>query len=220
MLRESSKYNFNDGTYRISKFSGGEVYVMHVDEDTIAVFPVKEFKDSTAIITKNRVNYTPFQQKFKDKKITHVFYKPSLDVDLMTIPLKYRPAINDLPNQINTNFNGAIFGGYRLDEYKLSYQRTPLNNYKQQTKHKGYSAGLYLGIGGTNIDPWVIKDPKFNLQYEGVLLISGIAMNMAADKFTFGVSFGTDQLLDKYHKEWIYQSKPCLGFTLGLDLNN
>ena len=192
---------------------------MHIDEDTIAVFPVKEYKDSTAIITKERVNYMPLQNRFKDKKVSHSFYKPSTDFDLMTMPLKYRPASDGLPNQLNTNFNGAIFGGYRIDEYKLKYKRTPLNNYKQNTKHKGYSVGLYLGVGSTLISPWVMKDPQFTLEYEGVTLLSGISANMSADKVNFGISLGFDHLLDKYHAEWIYQGKPCVGFTLGLHLD-
>lgn len=58
VLRENAKYNFNDGVYTTKRFSNDKVYVLHVDEDTLAVFPVKEYPDSTAIITARRVNYT------------------------------------------------------------------------------------------------------------------------------------------------------------------
>ncbi len=34
------------------------MYVLHVDDDTIAVFPTLEFKDSTAILIDQRTNYT------------------------------------------------------------------------------------------------------------------------------------------------------------------
>ncbi len=218
ILRENAKYNFNDGIYRTHQFSKEKVYVLHVDEDTIAVFPVLTFPDSTAILTKKRVNYTSMQRKFKDNKMIHTFYKPSFDVDLLTIPLKFRPATFDVPNQLITTFNGAVFGGYRIDAYSLHYNRTPINTYKQTTRHTGYSAGVYAGLGNSIINPWVLKNPNINVEYEGVTLVTGISANVAADKITFGLSFGFDHLLDKYSSEWIYQGKPCVGFTLGLDL--
>lgn len=218
VLKENSKYNFNDGVYATGRFSGNNVYVLRIDDDTISVFPVREYKDSTAIITAQRVNYTPVQRRFKDNKPVHTFYKPSWDFDLMTMPLKYRPASHGIPNQLVTTFNGAIFGGYRIDEYQLRYKRTPLNVYKQNIRHFGYSAGIYAGLGSALINPWVITEPSFNIEYEGVTVVSGIAFNIAVDKIAFGVAFGFDHLLDKNSAYWIYQGKPDFGVTLGLDL--
>jgi hypothetical protein len=219
ILRQSSKYNFNDGEYQTRRFARDKVYVLRVAEDTIAVFPVKEFPDSTAILTNKRTNYTSQQKKLKDNKASHVFYRPSFDIDLMTIPIKYRPALNGFPNQLNNNFSGAFYGGYRIDAYHLNYKRTPLNVYKQNVHHIGYSAGLYAGIGNTLIDGSTLANPAFPVQYEGVLLLTGIAANMAAENLTFGISLGTDHLMDKYHEQWIYENRPCIGFTLGLNLN-
>src|ERR1700743_2093072 len=130
MIRQSAKRNFNDGIYTTNRFSKNEVYVLHIDDDTLSVFPVLEFKDSTAILVKQRVNYIANQKKFKDNKTNRTFYRPSVDVDLMTIPLKYRFAAAELPNTLTTNFSGAVFAGYRTDEYRLNYKRTPLNTYK------------------------------------------------------------------------------------------
>ena len=219
VLRQNSKYSFNDGIYQTKRFSNNKVYILRIDEDTIAVFPVLKFKDSTAILTKQRVNYTGVQKKFKDNIAVHNFYRPSFDADIMTIPMKYRPATGIMPNQLTTNFNGALFGGYRIDAYRVKYKRTPLNVYKQTVKHLGYSVGIFAGIGNTLVDNNSLKDPTINIQYEGVLLISGIAANVAVGNITFGISFGADNLLDKYHNLWIYEGKPCVGFTLGLNLN-
>jgi hypothetical protein len=218
VLRENSKYAFNDGIYQTKRFSSNKVYVLKIDDDTISVFPVKRYKDSTAILTKERVNYTGVQRKFKDGKSVHNFYRPSFDLDIMTIPMKYRPKTEQLPNQLTTNFNGALFGGYRIDAYRVSYKRTPLNVFKQKVKHIGYSAGLFLGVGNTLIDENTLTRP-INTQYEGVLLITGIAANVAVGNITFGISFGTDRLMDKNQDLWIYEGKSCIGFTLGLNLN-
>jgi len=219
MLHQSSKYSFNDGTYKTSRFSKTEVYVLHVDEDTLAVFPVQEFKDSTAIITAKRTNYTSQQKKMKDNKVARTFYKPSLDLDVMTIPVKFRPAVRDIPGQLLSTVNGALFAGYRIDEYKLTYKRTPLNIYKQKIKHLGYSAGLYAGIGNTFVTNYVLTPQIANVEYEGVILMTGVAVSIAADKFTFGISYGVDHLMDRYRHDWVYQGKPTIGFTLGLNIN-
>lgn len=219
VTQQSAKNGFNDGIYHIRKFSNEKVYVLRIDEDTIATFPVQMYGDSTAILTKNRINYTATQRKFKDNQVAHSFYRPSFDVDVMTIAMKYRPSVYDFPNQLTTNFNGALFGGYRIDAYKLNYKRTPLNTYKQSVKHTGYSIGLYAGIGNALVDPFTLNSPNSYLQYDGMIVITGIAVNFAVSNLNFGISVGTDHLADKYHNSWIYEGKPYLGFNLGLNLN-
>jgi len=219
LLQEGSKYGFNDGIYRTSMLKKTEVYVLRIDDDTIAVFPVLEFKDSTAVLTKQRVNYTSLQRKFKDNKISHTFYKPSFDLDVLTIPVNYRPYSGIVPNQITANFNGALFGGYRVDAYKVNYKRTPLNVYKQKVKHLGFSAGLFAGIGNTLIDGTTLNELNDDIEYEGVIFISGISANVAVEKLTVGFSFGPNYLLDENKNQWVYEGKPCIGFTLGLNIN-
>jgi hypothetical protein len=219
IFHSSSKYKFNDGIYTTRIFSDKEVYVLKIDDDTIAVFPVQEFKDSTAIITSQRVNYNSFQRKLRNNKISETFFRPSYDLDVMTIPIKYRPPVAGVPNQLITNFNGAMFTGYRLDAYKLTYKRTPLNIYKQTVKHTGYSAGLYAGIGSTLINATSLPDPSLAMEYEGALFIAGISANVAVENLTVGMSFGADHLLDENSHHWIYEGKPNLGFTLGLNIN-
>ena len=137
----------------------------------------------------------------------------------MTMPLKYRPAAGELPNTLTTSFSGALFAGYRIDAYRLKYKRTPLNTYKQTVKHLGYSAGIFAGIGSSIIDNSTLSIHNFGYQYEGVLFISGVAVNVAIDNITIGLAAGTDHLLDRYRHEWIYEGQPCLGFTLGLNIN-
>lgn len=220
VLSETSKYKFNDGLYRKHPFSGKQVYVYKADDDTIYVFPVLEFKDSTAIQNKPQGIYTSRQAKLKDNKDHHTFYKPSFDFDVMTIPLMYRPPEEGFPNQLVTNFNGALYLGYRTDAYHIIYKRTPLNYYKQTVKHFGYSAGVFAGVGSTLVNGWMLEGMQnSDIEYEGVNLITGIAGNVAMQNITFGISLGLSHLLDQYHSEWIYEGKPCIGFTLGLNLN-
>lgn len=219
ILSDTSKYKFNDGLYYTKLFTSKQVYVYKIDDDTLYVFPVREFKDSTAILTSQKTIYTSKQKKFKDNKTIHTFYKPSLDFDIMTIPLLYRPATAGFPNQLLATFNGALYLGYRTDAYHLIYKRTPLNIYKQTVKHFGYSAGAFAGVGSTYVNGWMLRGQPTDIEYEGMTLITGIAGNVAIQNITFGISLGVGHLMDKYHADWIYQGKPCIGFTLGLNLN-
>jgi hypothetical protein len=186
----STKSKFTDGIYYTDRFSRHEVYVLKIDDDTTAVFPVKEYKDSTQIIVNERVNYTPVQRKFKYNKTNPQFYRQSLDVNLVTIPLKYRPYADGLPNQLTSNFNGAVYFGYRTDYFQLKYRRTPLNLYKQEVRHLAYSVGAYGGAGSTLVSPWVIRGNFPNIEYEGVTFTAGVATNIAIQNFTFGISLG------------------------------
>jgi hypothetical protein len=218
LLHHNSKYNFNDGIYYSDFWARHPVYIHQLTDDTIIAFPVIMFPDSTAILMNQMTIYADQQKKFKDNLTQHTFYKPSFDLDVMTIPLKYRPAEGAAPHQLTTNFNGAVFFGYRIDQYTLNYERTPLNNYKQDIQHLGYSLGLFAGIGGTVINTWQINN-ALPFDYEGVTLITGISANVAMQSVDFGLSLGFDHLMDGNHKEWIYEGKPCIGFTLGLNLN-
>ena len=218
LLKENSKNGFNDGIYKKTRLGKKKVYVLNIGEDTITVIPIIELKDSTILLTKQRVNYTEEQNRVKDNKLVHKYYRPSFDFDLMTITMKYRQATNNIPNQMNTNLNGALYGGYRIDEFKLKYKRTPLNSYKQTVTHIGYSVGLYAGIGSTLVYSSTLTQPVA-IDYEGVILLTGIAANLALERLTFGMSFGTDRLLDKYNDNWIYEARPYWGFVVGLNIN-
>jgi hypothetical protein len=48
---------------------------------------------------------------------------------------------------------------------------------------------------------------------------SGIAAIIGVDKLSFGLLLCEDHLLDKNHKLWIYEGKPWLGLSVGLNLN-
>lgn len=218
VFKDNAKYAFTDGLYQQKILGKSKVYVLHVDEDTLAVIPVSKIGDSVVFEPKKRINYTPTLRRMKGKKMDNAFYKPSFDVDIITIPLKYRPSQNDLPNQLITSFNGALYCGYRIDEYRIEYKKTPLHTYKQYSRHLGYSGGWFVGIGSSTINQQFINIDNFEYEYEGVNLVTGACVNMATDGLTFGVCVGFDHLLDKYHKSWVYQKQPWVGLSLGLDL--
>ncbi len=82
----------------------------------------------------------------------------------------------------------------------------------------GYGYGGILGIGGVTMNPFVTHN-KINYEYDGFVITGGLAGIYDAKKFNLGLALGTDLLLDKNRKFWLYQGKPWLGFLFGINLN-
>ena len=217
-LKNSPKYGFTEGYYQSRSFAKNErkVYIVPSD-DSIKVYnpqklegnPVDTFQ---SFIIAFATNQKPSQFK------NYLFRKSTFDIDVLTIPLKYRPSVNGFPRQLNTTFNGALFLGYRSDLYQLSYSRTPLRLFKRNITHYGYSVGLFTGIGSARIDEYV-TDNSISIQYDGVVNLSGANVIVGVEKVSIGFAIGFDQLLDKNRKYWINNGKVWMGLSFGLNLN-
>jgi hypothetical protein len=222
MLRESPKYQFVDGVYRaeIPAIPSSRMYV-EVEIDSIQVFPLIPTAKGVVIdSTKSVILLFPEQKAHNTfhRRHEYSFHKPSFDIDLITIPIKYRPTAADFPRQLKSSFDGAIYIGYRHDNYKLLYRRTPLNIYERDISHFGYSFGLFTGLGSSDMYPWVMQD-QITYEYDGVVWSKGVAGMVALNNFTVGLTVGTDWLLDRNRKFWIYQNRPWVGAAFGLNLN-
>jgi hypothetical protein len=213
VLQESSKYEFNEGTYHVkTPQHSGKAYVV-VNEDSVKVYPVNApLFDSTRFIE------LAFPAKTaKPVRGRNLFLANSFDLDVLTILFKYRPSVKGFPNQFTTQLNGAAYIGYRTDAFKIRYSKRPLY-YKRHIEHYGYSFGGFLGIGATAMNPWVTQG-NISDEYDGFVITKGLALNVAVNAFTFGLAVGWDHLADSNRKFWIYQEKTWLGLTLGLNLN-
>lgn len=146
-----------------------------------------------------------------------IFYKTSLDVDVMTILFKYRPSAAGFPSQLNTNFNGNIFMGFRQDRYDLKLKQSRSGT-KKELYHFGYTVGAFAGIGSTFVSPWTTNYQTTD-EYDGFIFIRGLSAMLAVNNITVGAAIGWDYLTDRDKKIWIYQNKPWLGLTLSLNLN-
>ena len=211
-LKSSSKYQLNDGFYktRIARQKNVPVYV-RVHDDSIQVYWAPGRQPDTTRFD----SYAPVGTGTSGNLS---LVQASFDLDVLTIPFKYRPAASGLPRQLNTNFNGAVYVGYRSDSYRILYRKTPLNRHHRQLRHYGYSAGLFAGLGATAMN-LSVTDSQISSEYDGVVFSRGVAAIVAVDNVTFGLGFGFDYLLDENRKYWIYQNKPWIGLTLGLNLN-
>jgi hypothetical protein len=98
--RETSKFEFQSSRYYTSVIPArsSKVYV-NVEEDIISVHPIQDV-DQKELITENPdIIFT--EHIFQEHKI---FHNPLFDTDLLTIPIKFLFAQQDVPNQLTTNF--------------------------------------------------------------------------------------------------------------------
>ena len=218
-LKQSSKYGFNEGYYK-SRLYHKKLKSLYIvpSEDSIKVYSVKYLhKKSIDTVSALKIAFPSNQQPKNFSE--YIFRQNTFDVDVLTILFKYRPSVSGFPNQFNTSIlNGALYLGYRTDIFKLNYKKSPLNVYKRNITHYGFSMGIFTGIGASRIDEYVTQN-TLNIEYDGFINPSGIAAIIAIDKLSFGLMLGFDHLLDKNHNHWIYQGKPWVGLSVGLNLN-
>jgi hypothetical protein len=144
--------------------------------------------------------------------------KTSADIDLTTILFKYRPAAGELPAQLNTNFNFAIYSGYRQDYYTYNTFRDPFQRVQQEQRHWGWDVGLLAGMGTSPINPWVTRQ-HVEAEYDGLILQTGIAAYAGFNNLAAGLCLGFDYLTDANRKHWIYHKKPWIGLAIGMAIN-
>jgi hypothetical protein len=207
-IQNNAKYELSNGNYKLK--IEGKKYHSYIEnkEDTILVHNLNS-KISTAL-PQSIINGISKKQ--------HLI-KPSLDIDILTALFKIRPKIeNELPTQLNTNFNGNLFIGRRTDIYQIQYIINPLNNFIRQINHFGFSGGVFVGLGNTAMNPSTTQN-RILTEYDGLIFQKGVAGIIAVNKLTIGLSIGLDNLLDQNKKLWIYEDKPWFGLMLGLNLN-
>jgi hypothetical protein len=211
-LKDHAKYGLHDGFYN----SSGNVVYSSLQEDTLKIFEAGYLAKQKAITDKNSFQTFPSRSGSLPSSIK--LKKNSFDLDVLTIPFKYRPRRPSLSNQLTTNFNGAVYIGHRSDIYKVFYEPVPLGGHTRKINHFGYSIGLFSGIGAAAMNPWVTQY-QINDEYESVVFSKGISAIIGFNNVSFGIGLGNDHMIDKNKKLWIYQGKPWLGLIVGLNLN-
>ncbi|AHM60110.1 hypothetical protein D770_09265 [Flammeovirgaceae bacterium 311] len=216
---ENAKFELNNGYYKAREEGGADrrVYV-YANEDTLVAFPLVRQGGRSVPDTSGRTALLFPKSKRDTLPDTYTLHEYSFDLDVLAIPLKYRAKTAGAPRQLNTQFNGALYAGYRTDRYRISYEPTPLGIADRKIDHFGYSLGYFTGIGVEPINPWVTND-QYPGEYDGIAWMNGLAVMVGVNSFTFGLGVGVDYLLDGNRKIWIYQGEPWVGLTLGLNLN-
>ena len=214
IIEKASVHAFEDGNYRVStdSFRNKKLYIT-VGEQEITASKIDQ-RDATDIknifhLKLNEPNQTKGKVSFK---------KSSIDIDISSVLMKYRPSVYGLPAQLTTDFNLAMYGGWRKDEYRIFYETSPAGIKKLKQNHRGFDVGLFAGAGNTLVSPFSTRSVVMD-EYNGFVLQSGVAGFLETGFASFGIAGGFDHLTGPDGKNWIYQRKWWLGFMIGIALN-
>lgn len=204
IVRTSPKYQLGDDVY-VLKQKGMPPQKVYVDAqpDTVLAFRPDDAETRT----------TPLPRSGLDE----YFIKNSFDVDLTLIPFKYRPSQAGFPRQLNTEFCGSVFVGYRRDRFQVRFRKTPAG-VRRETIHRAAAIGVFGGVSSVFVSPWTTNYLTTD-EYSGFAFTRGIAIQAGVNALTVGVGLGFDYLTDRDKSIWIYQNKPWVGLTLGINLN-
>ncbi len=200
-LRDAPKYELDNGYYSFRQGDNRmkKVFV-EADGDTIRIYPSGGGSP---------VSIKPTQDEY--------FIKKSFDVDVTTIGFKIRAETSTLPRQVNANFNGNIYLGYRLDRFQVHFTETPAG-IKKSFHHRAITVGGFGGFGATSVNPWT-TNYAINDEYDGFVITRGVAAMIGLNTLTVGVGLGWDYLTGRDKAVWIYQNKPWVGLSIGLNIN-
>lgn len=189
---------------------------LDIHEDTIKVFPMR-VEDGKKDVSPEPISVLTEHSVSSDKP-RHYFYNPSFDIDVLTLPLKFRFRTETVPQQLTSNINGNVYLGFRNDIYRVGYKQNPLKETHRSIQHIGTSVGAFFGISSEPVNPWVTND-HVTIEYDGFLLSTGFAWIAGFNKLTIGFSLGFDYLLDQNRTYYVYQGKPYVGLAFGINLN-
>jgi len=213
VIEKSSMHGFESGYYTF-KSDKSEIKQVYADltDDKIDVYRIKENQIDNIMMT------IPFLTS--DSLFDHSikFSERSLDIDISTILFKYRPSVYELPPQLITDFNVALFAGLRHDDYHIKVRKDPLGNYHNGIINRGYDFGIFAGPGTTLISPFTTQN-SISDEYNGFIFQFGVAGFIESNVASFGIATGFDYLLSPDRKIWIYNKKPWVGFIIGIALN-
>jgi hypothetical protein len=214
---EVSKSRLTTGYYKTRNSQGNpEKRYILVQNDTIWDYKINSATNQ--LLDSARSSGIAFPKEIGKYSGTHYsFSKSTWDFNFQTIVFKFRPAMANLPNQLNTEFNLNLYLGRRLDKYRVSYHTNPLEPFKRKIDHFGYSFGLFTGLGKNPVNGSVTRN-QISYNYDGVIWLKGVSAIVGNNNFTFGLGLGVDNLLDANRDVWVYNGKPWLGLQIGIKL--
>lgn len=212
-LDKASMHGFSSGYYTLKTGKKAEKVYVDVAEGEVGVYHEVGGKPS-----RDRFLSIPLQRADSVISVPMKFTRKSLDIDLTTVLLKYRPSVYGLPPQLTADLNVALYAGLRHDSYKLLRKTDPLGNHYHKISNFGYDFGFFAGPGITAVNPFTTNNRTTN-EYSGMVVQMGFAGFLESNIASFGIAVGFDHLLNRDRAIWIYNSKPYVGFVVGIALN-
>ena len=213
VIEKSSRHGFESGYYKMKSYGSPDKDVyLDMNDNEVTVYPKNEEALGNELINISLSNSDTLCH------ISSKFVKKSLDIDITTVLLKFRPSVYDLPSQMNIDFNAALYAGWRHDTYFVKGKADPLHKCRCNVVSRGYDFGIFTGLGSATIGPFSTRNAISN-EYDGMVLQFGIAGFVESNFASFGISTGYDYLFSRDRDVWIYNYKPWIGLIIGFALN-
>lgn len=155
---------------------------------------------------------------FVEEKSPWFYYQlTTLDIDLFTIPFKYRFALAGRPGQLASSTNLGVYTGIRYDlgRYRNIYYRR-----EQRSDMQSFSFGMGVVL---SFNPVLVNefntDGRVMDEYDALGINYGLATIVGYKSVTAGLALGFENLSDRNNRLWIYRQKPWLGLTVGININ-
>lgn len=163
------------------------------------------------------VHYNPTLNRIEEKSPWFRYQTTALDVDLFTLPFKYRFPIADQPGQLEDKLNVGVHIGVRYD---LGRYRTIYFRRNQRAEISTFSVGLggFVCFAPATVTSFSTLG-RVQDDYQALGLNYGVATTFSFTGFSAGLALGLETITDRNRNLWIYQNKPWLGITVGLNLN-
>ena len=216
-VEKASVHGLNSGYYQLKsdtiKAQDQAVYLDVTDEKIDIYHQIKSQPDKKQFLT---IPLNAITDSLIFKRM--VFKKQSLDIDITSILLKYRPSVYGLPAQLTTDLNVALYVGWRHDYFQLMSKTDPLGRRYHKINSRGYDFGFFAGPGTTLVSPFTTRYRRTD-EYNSMIIQTGIAGFIESNVASFGLAVGYDNLMNPDRKIWIYTNKPWVGFVVGIALN-
>ena len=152
------------------------------------------FNDTVYLVKNGTTNtFSDYLGSLQQKEI---FIRHSFDIDAFTTPFKFRPGIDDVPPQLNSTLNGAVYLGYRSDHFVFRNKNVMSAVEKKFSQKIGYGIGGFFGLSAALLNPRVLRN-AIDYEYDGFVLEYGSAILISYGNFNTGIAIGADALIDR-----------------------
>jgi hypothetical protein len=210
-----ARHELASGTYHLkSPRAGSSRVYLDVTEDSLTVYPLKDAARGIPDTASGRAS--DIRGIVGDHPLVGCrFSRSSLDIDLATILMKYRPSASGVPVQLNSHVNAVVYAGGRKDYYYMRTRKSSLKTSSSFIQRFGYDAGFFAGPGIVPVNPTVTRDHT-SLEYDGIVFQKGAAVFITLDHVSVGLALGFDNLFGPDASHWIYQNRPWYGLSVGI----
>jgi hypothetical protein len=153
----------------------------------------------------------------KKKYLNRVYYTDyKVILQGLSVPLKFRKPINDLPYTTETSVNLALGVGIK---YGLNWYNANKSFFGQKTNTLSFSGGFLLGASAVDVTADKNAGPNFKSTKEPIGSYGGFVM-IGFNNINIGFIIGKDYALKDGSKSggWFYDGKTWTGIAIGFDI--